>query len=351
MEAPTILEKVFLFKNNQGSTIEVKINIKDNNIIFKTELSENQLNKRRFSSKYSIDAIKENNKYFFLCQNLNDIYKQIDLLAKENKSSYVLEHSKIDLIIPTNMELAPEIKIELLEEQKDLLTKVNDINEYILNKEKVNENNISLLIKENKEIKELLNVLIKENREMKETINSIKSSYDLLNKDKLKILNTIKTGIIDEEYFNKIKDWIGGDRNKIKFELIFNFNENFSDKVRDTYNNKCNISAPAIFIFFTENSLFGAYCPYYQTNGGSWINDSNAFLFSLNLNVKFPAQKSQDNYYRGSCGFHFKDITFCSMNDRKGTFSKSGTYLNKYVLEGYNNGFYVKQFLVYKVNK
>ena len=54
MEAPTILEKVFLFKNNQGSTIEVKINIKDNNIIFKTELSENQLNKRRFSSKYSI---------------------------------------------------------------------------------------------------------------------------------------------------------------------------------------------------------------------------------------------------------------------------------------------------------
>ena len=39
------------------------------------------------------------------------------------------------------------------------------------------------------------------------------------------------------------------------------------------------------------------------------------------------------------------------MNDRKGTFSKSGTYLNEYVLEGYNNGFYVKQFLVYKVNK
>ena len=351
MEAPTILEKVFLFKNNQGSTIEVKINIKDNNIIFKTELSENQLNKRRFSSKYSIDAIKENNKYFFLCQNLNDIYKQIDLLAKENKSSYVLEHSKIDLIIPTNMELAPEIKIELLEEQKDLLTKVNDINEYILNKEKVNENNISLLIKENKEIKELLNVLIKENREMKETINSIKSSYDLLNKDKIIILKTMKTGIIDEECFNKIKDWIGGDRNKIKFELIFNFNENFSDKVRDIYHNKCNISAPAIFIFFTENSLFGAYCPYYATNYNRWINDSNAFLFSLNLNSTYRAKNSQSNYHRGTCGFHFNDITFCSMNDRKGTFSKSGIYLNEYVLEGNNNEFYVKQFLVYKVNK
>ena len=186
---------------------------------------------------------------------------------------------------------------------------------------------------------------------MKETINSIKSSYDLLNKDKLKILNTIKTGIIDEEFFNKIKDWIGGDRNTIKFGLIFNFNENYSDKVRDIYHNKCNILAPAIFIFFTENSLFGAYCPYYSTYDEKWINVSNAFLFSLNLNAKFPAQKSQNNYYRATCGFHFTDITFCFMKDRKGAFNKSGTYLNEYVLEGYNIGFYVKQFLVYKVNK
>ena len=120
MDAPIpIEEKAFSFKNKQGTTtIEVIIGIKKNNITFKTELSENPLNKRRFFSKYSIDSIKEKNQFFFLCKNLNDIFRQIELLTKDNKSIYILDHSKINLSIPTNMPLAPEIKIELLEEKK-----------------------------------------------------------------------------------------------------------------------------------------------------------------------------------------------------------------------------------------
>lgn len=160
----------------------------------------------------------------------------------------------------------------------------------------------------------------------------------------------INTGIIDEEYFNKIKEWIGVDKNKTKFELIFNFNDIYSDQVRNVYDKNCNISAPAIFIFFTEKSIFGAYCPLYSCSGGNWISDSNAFIFSLNLNKKYPAKKSGENYYRGTCGFHFNDITFCGMADRKGSFGTS-VYLNNYELEGNQTTFYVKQFLVYKVNK
>ena len=343
MEPPTpVEEKAFQFRDNQGSTIDVHITVMDNNMIFKTTLNKNQINKKSFSSKYSIDAIKEKNQFFFLCRNINDVFKQINLLAKENKSKYQLNNSKIELTIPTNMELAPEIKIELIEEQRDLSDKVNDLNEYILNKEKANENNISLLIKENKELKDLINILIKENREMKESINWLKSKYEFK--------YMIKTGIIDEECFNTIKEWIGVDKNKTKFELIFNFNENYSDQVRNVYHNKCNISAPAIFIFFTGKSIFGAYCPLYSCNEGKWIGDSNAFIFSLNLNKKYPAKKSGDNYHRGTCGFHFNDITFCSMTDRKGSFNTS-VYLDYYELEGNQTTFYVKQFLVYKVNK
>ena len=351
MEPPTpVEEKAFQFRDNQGSTIDVHITVMDNNMIFKTTLNKNQINKKSFSSKYSIDAIKEKNQFFFLCRNINDVFKQINLLAKENKSRYQLNNSKIELTIPTNMELAPEIKIELIEEQRDLSDKVNDLNEYILNKEKANENNISLLIKENKELKELINILIKENREMKESINWLKSKYELLNKGKIMALNAIKTGIIDEECFNTIKEWIGVDKNKTKFELIFNFNENYSDQVKNVYHNKCNISASAIFIFFTEKSIFGAYCPLYSCNGSNWISDSNAFIFSLNLNKKYPAKNSGNNYFRGTCGFHFYDIEFCSMTDRKGSFNKS-VYLDYYELEGNQTTFYVKQFLVYKVNK
>ena len=209
-------------------------------------------------------------------------------------------------------------------------------------------NNISLLIKENKEMKDLINILLKEIKEMKETINSMKVGYDLLVKDKVKDkLAIIK---MEEQYFDRIKEWIEGDKKKINFEIIFNFNDDYSGDVRQQYHNKCNIYSPAFFIFFTEKSIFGAYCPYYATNFSSdWIRDSNAFLFSLNLNKKYPA-KSSGNNYRIGCGFHFTDIEFCRMIDRKGTFYTI-EYLDNYVLEGNDKEFYVKQFLVYIVKE
>ncbi len=348
MEAPMptkMEEKKLQFKNNQGKTIEVKMYIKDKNIHFKTELNENKLNKRYFSSNYSLNTLKEKNKFFFLYENINDIIKQIESFVNEKLSNFILESNKINLIIPTHMQVAPEIKIELSEEEKDLSTKVNELNEYILNTEKTNENNISLLIKENKEMKELINILLKENKEMKESIKSIKKNSD-------NIMNYIKNkeGILDEKYFDKIKEWIGGDKDKIKFQLIFNLN-NIRTGQNEAYNNACNINAPAIFIFITENnSIFGAYCPRYNCSDGNWISDTNAFIFSLNLNKKYPAKKSGDNYHRGTCGFHFTDITFCNLTSRKGSFGKS-IYLDNYELEGNNNSFYVRNFLVYKVIK
>ena len=80
------------------------------------------------------------------------------------------------------------------------------------------------------------------------------------------------------------------------------------------------------------------------------MGDSNAFLFSLNLNKKYPAIKSDNNYHTGTCRFHFHDITFCDLNQRKGTFG-TGIYLNKLELEGNSDSFFVEQFLVYRVIK
>ena len=307
---------------------------------------ENKLNKRHFVSKYSIDEIKEKNKYFFLCQTIDDVLKQIELLAKENKSSFILDRNKIILTIPTNMNLAPEIKIELKEESKSLESRINDINDYIVKTEKQNENNMDLLIKENKEMKDLINILIKENKEIKEEVKTIKqylfdfSSWQGYYK-------------LDEKYFDRIRDWIGGDKkNIINFELIFNINSNLSDKAA-SYDSNCNINAPAIFIFITsKKSIFGAYCPNYHTSNNVWVSNSNAFLFSLNLNKKYPAINAKENYYTGTCGFHFKDIEFCSGNfiDRKGSFS-TGTYINNLELEGNDSSFIVEQFLVYRVIK
>ena len=81
------------------------------------------------------------------------------------------------------------------------------------------------------------------------------------------------------------------------------------------------------------------------------VYDSSAFIFSVNLNKKYPSIKANKNYYRGACGFHFQDITFCDMGKTTGSFDKTGTYHSELELEGKNDTFSIKHFQVYKVEK
>ena len=335
-------EKNIKFKNSDGQEIEVKMYAKDQSLLFETEIQENMLNKKKYFSSYSIEAIKEKNQFFFFCKNIDDIFKQIDTLSTVNKLTFIQEAKNLNLVIPTNMPLAPEIKIELKEIEKNLDSKVQELNDYIIKSEKNNENNLALLIKENKELKDLINnkfdILIKENKELKEKINKME-----------KIL-TENFFTIDENCFEKIKEWIGGDKNKINFNLIFKLE--VYDKDNKRFHETCYVNAPVIFIFITKNnSIFGAYCPLFNTTEEKWINDANAFIFSINLNKKYPSLQPKNNYFRGACGFHFNDINYCSFSTRKGSFGKNGIYLNKYELEGNNNEFNIKHFLVYRIDE
>ena len=326
METPGI-QKKFAFSNDQNQKIEVAMDTNNNKLTLNTELNENILNKKKFTSIYSLDEVKEKNKFFFLCQSLNDVLNQIEtLLQNNNSASFIKSRNKIELTIQTNMPLAPKIIFELKETEKKIEDKVEELNDYIINTEKNSEKNFALILKENKE--------------MKEKICNLENQLSLLN---------LNFGILPNHYFDKIKDWIGGDKNKIRFSLIFKLKEEERDYNR--YHQCVNLGCPQIFIFITENlSIFGSYCPNYRANSSyGWQNDSNAFLFSLNLDKKYPALKNQSNYHTGVCGYHFQDIEYCSFSSKKGSFGKTGTYLDKYKLEGDNQYFFIKHFLVYRV--
>ena len=73
----------------------------------------------------------------------------------------------------------------------------------------------------------------------------------------LEYLLNLNFGITPEYYFDRIREWIGGDKDKIQFTLIFKLFEKKERAVR--YNNAVNLSCPEIFIIITENlSIFGS---------------------------------------------------------------------------------------------
>ena len=118
METPGI-QKKFAFSNDQNQKIEVAMDTNNNKLTLNTELNENILNKKKFTSIYSLDEVKEKNKFFFLCQSLNDVLNQIEtLLQNNNSASFLKSRNKIELTIQTNMPLAPKIIFELKETEK-----------------------------------------------------------------------------------------------------------------------------------------------------------------------------------------------------------------------------------------
>jgi len=194
--------KKFIFKNNQNQEIVININIKDEKLSLKSQPNEKILNKKLYSLTYSFEEIKEKNKFFFLCKNVNDILVQLEILSKENKSSFKKESNMLVLTMPTNMALAPEIIFELKEVENIKIEEISDYMNYFFNSGKDYENNFALILKENKEMKEKI-------------INL---------ENQIKILN-LNLGFIPNYYFERIKEWIGGDKEKIRFNLIFKLSE------------------------------------------------------------------------------------------------------------------------------
>ena len=204
-------EKKFSFKNEQNQKLEVVFSIAHDKLSLSTELQENILNKKKYTSVYSFEEVKEKNKFFFLCQGINDVLNQIEILLKDdNKANFKIGTKEINLIIPTNMPLAPQILFEIKEIEKDINMKVEELNDYIIKTEKNSENNFALLLKENKE--------------MKEKICNLENQLNLLN---------LNFGFLPNYYFDKIKEWIGGDKDKIGFNLIFKLNDNDKDSKID----------------------------------------------------------------------------------------------------------------------
>ena len=155
--------KKYIFKNNQNQELPISMSSKNEKLNITTQMNEIILDKKLYSSDFSLDEIKEKNKFFFLSKNLNDVLTQIEILLKENKSYFKKESNVLLLIIPTNMALAPEIIFELKEIDKIKIEDINNYINYINYSEKKDDNNLSLLLKENKEMKEKIKQFRKSN--------------------------------------------------------------------------------------------------------------------------------------------------------------------------------------------
>ena len=198
--------------SNLNNNIKVNITIdeEDNNLSFKAY---NESNLKLYSKIFEYDEIKKNN-YFYLSENINDIFNEIQDFFKNKKVIIIDETDYLNFIFTTSIQKIKEIqfyipyektkcdenKIENFEKTlNELFLKIEDIKEEknkeineLKNKIKILEIELEEVKNENKEIKTILF----DNNLMK---NNIKNEEILFN-------NMFKSVLIDNNVNNKIQN-------------------------------------------------------------------------------------------------------------------------------------------------
>ena len=95
--------KIFTIKSNKDNEIEIKYYILDEKIIFDATIN-SLIPKKLYKNLYSYIDMQKNNKFFVICENINEIIEEIQNLIEEKKSELKLieEINKLILIIPLN---------------------------------------------------------------------------------------------------------------------------------------------------------------------------------------------------------------------------------------------------------
>ena len=174
---PSVAETVkdFIIKSDKNKEFILNLKIIESNLEISIT-SINEIPNILYRKKYSLEQVILVNKYFSLCQNINEAYQVI--IDKLDSKSYELKEliDSVSLTIISNDKLCGNYIFDIPLNKKTEREDINDIYELI---KKLKSENIELS-KENKEIKE----------NYKNEIKLLKEELEKLKKENLLIKNT-----------------------------------------------------------------------------------------------------------------------------------------------------------------
>ena len=141
-----ILKKDYGFEMKKEDTeYHIKTSIIGDNIKIEIEYILG-VKKSNFSNSFTYKEIIKLNHYFNICLTLDEIFEELVNLISQGKSSIIIKNNKMIFIIPTTIKIIKEVKFELIEENKDNKSEIDNIMELLNQQNKI----IKYLEEENK---------------------------------------------------------------------------------------------------------------------------------------------------------------------------------------------------------
>ena len=300
----------------------------DCNIYLIEDIKEEKKNKLKENIKYledlslnfeeSINKLKEiyekiNNNKEELKLNILKIFTNIRNEINKREDEIINEIDKLynniyfdDNLIKKSEKVTNQIKLNL-EEGKMIEHDWEDNNKCIsfINNCINIENNINYINEINKEVQNYnsLEINLKFNSDNEKILNEIKNFGEIkrinnLNKESLEYILSQSKIIENKEQIKLIKEWLPyNNKEEIKCKLIYDAKKDGDDIA--TFHTLCdNKGATLTIISTSDNKKIGGFLSKSFGGNKGFIEDNDAFLFSLNYNEKFPSLKQ---------GCHYKD--------------------------------------------
>jgi hypothetical protein len=156
-KAPLPLTNFFVTSNNNNKySVEIVNESNYLNILIKTI---DKIPSITYNNKFSLEDIKQLNKYFLSCTNISEVLILIEpFLQNTNNINLIEKTNEINLIINISFPLSPEIIFNIKANTKNINETINELYEIINNQNnKINEQNNQL-----KEQKDEISLLRKE---------------------------------------------------------------------------------------------------------------------------------------------------------------------------------------------
>ena len=332
METPKIINSNTYNLKKEDVSISVTLSNLSNNTL-QIKITENDsIPSRSYSENFTLENLQKLNRYFKLFETIEEILPEFKNLFEDNKINFTLKSDSVELDLILPLKVIEKAVLTIPETEKDQKQVISDLCT-------------------------IVNELRKKVKKLETQLEKTKISEEQL-KENL----TSKEIILSEEEEKMIFNWIltkvNPEKKNIKMTLLYKLTSDGDSA--STFHSKCNNKGYTLsLIRNTKGFRFGGFTTQSWSSSGSYINDVNAFVFSLDFKECFFSYEGLNAIYDNSSygpsfgsGQDFLIANQCTQNYSSTCnfpYSYGGAGVGNRILTGGYYSFKVQEIEVYKI--
>ncbi len=323
-----IKETSFKLKDKeQNTSYTLSFSIESDSLIVNI-IEDDSLPVINYKAKFTLNDLEKQSRYFKLFESLEELIPEIKSLYEQNKIALRKEKSEIILILSLPLKIIEEVLLCIPQAEIDSKTIINDLCSTV--------------------------------NELRKKIESL-SNINIISEEQLAANLKSKEILLNEEEKKMVCDWIlkqmKSEGKKIQMNLLYKLTNNGDSA--STFHSCCNSKGYTLsLIRTTKGYRCGGFTSQSWASRGNYVNDANAFLFSLDYKEQYFTHEGTNAIYdNGSYGPTFGNghdlyiANSCSQNNSSYcNFPYAYGGIRARVLSGGFYNFKVNEIEVYQIN-